>query len=184
MSAMERGSQEIARVVALSSDAGAVVQEITASSRESAERLSGIAEAVRTQASVSREVAELMARTDDSVRAIRDAVSSQTQGNELVREAAQVMRDVALATCASAEQQVAQIALIAGRFEGIRDAAQSVENALTEQSREAEEVAGFLEKVGSRCAENTRSAELASEASVGLRALAQSLRQHVQRFRV
>ena len=45
-------------------------------------------------------------------------------------------------------------------------------------------VAGFLEKVGSRCSENTRSAELASEASRGLRSLAQGLREHIARFRV
>jgi methyl-accepting chemotaxis protein len=184
MTAMKRGSEDIARVVALSSAAGSVVQEITASSRESAERLSGIADAVRAQTRVSREVAELMAATDEAVREIRNAVTSQTQGNELVSEAARVMREVALATLASAEQQVAQIERIGDHFDGIHEAAQSVENSLTEQSREAEEVAGFLEKVGSRCAENTRSAELASSASVGLRALAQSLRQHVQRFRV
>ena len=48
----------------------------------------------------------------------------------------------------------------------------------------AGEIAGFLEKVGSRCSENTRSAELASEASRGLRSLAQGLREHIARFRV
>ena len=77
-----------------------------------------------------------------------------------------------------------RIARIGESFEGIRDAAESVETSLQQQSSSTEEIAGFLEKVGSRCSENTRSAELASEASRGLRSLAQGLREHIARFRV
>jgi methyl-accepting chemotaxis protein len=182
--AMQRGSESIARVVGLSSAAGAVVQEITQSSRESAQRLSSIAEAVRTQARTSRDVVARMAETDEAVREIRTAVSRQTRGNELVGEAARTMREVALATCARTREQITRIARIGESFEGIRDAAESVETSLQQQSSSTEEIAGFLEKVGSRCSENTRSAELASEASRGLRALAQSLREHISRFRV
>ena len=94
------------------------------------------------------------------------------------------MREVALATLASTRDQIARIDHIGRSFDAIRDAAESVETALQQQSASTEDVAGFLEKVGSRCAENTRSAELASEASRGLRALAESLREHVLRFRV
>jgi methyl-accepting chemotaxis protein len=182
--AMRRGAEGIARVVDLSSAAGAVVQEITQSSRESAQRLSGIAEAVRAQARTSREVAARMADTDGAVREIRDAVARQSQGNELVSAAARTAREVALATCARTREQIARISRIGASLEGIRDAAESVESALQQQSTSTEEIAGFLEKTGSRCAENTRSAELASDASRGLRALAQSLREHVSRFRL
>jgi methyl-accepting chemotaxis protein len=125
-----------------------------------------------------------MAETDEAVREIRTAVSRQTRGNELVGEAARTMREVALATCARTREQITRIARIGESFEGIRDAAESVETSLQQQSSSTEEIAGFLEKVGSRCSENTRSAELASEASRGLRALAQSLREHMARFRV
>jgi methyl-accepting chemotaxis protein len=184
IAAMQRGSEGIARVVTLSSAAGSVVQQITESSRESAQRLSGIAEAVRAQAQASRDVAGLMSHTDDAVREIRDAVARQSQGNQLVSAAARTMREVALATLASTREQIGRIAHIGKSFEDIRDAAESVETSLQQQSSSTEEVAGFLEKVGARSAENTRSAELASEASRGLRALAQTLREHVLRFRV
>jgi methyl-accepting chemotaxis protein len=184
IAAMQRSSEGIARVVTLSSAAGAVVREITESSASSSQRLSDIAQAVRAQASLSREVAELMGRTDEAVREIRIAVSHQTQGNQLVSEAAHTMREVALASCESSRAQIARIASIGESFEGIRNAAESVEQALQQQSASTEEVALFLEKVGARSAENTRSAELASEASRGLRSLAESLREHVLRFRV
>lgn len=172
----------MAEVVAISGEAGDVVEEMTRSSRTSASRLADVAEAVRAQTRVSREVVELMERTDAAVLEIRAAVSEQGQGNERARQAATIMQEVAARICASTTDQIAAIERIGASFEGIRAASEAVETALSDQSRSTEEVAQALDKIGSRCSENTRSAELTSAASDELRALAETLRRHVQRF--
>jgi methyl-accepting chemotaxis protein len=182
IAAMKRGTQSVAGVVAISGAAGDVVEEITRSSRTSAARLAEVAEAVRAQARVSREVVELMGRTEAAVSEIHAAVGDQGCGTERAREAAAIMHEVAARICASTADQIAAIERIGASFEGIRAASEAVETALSEQSRSTEEVAHALDKIGSRCSENTRSAELTSAASDELRALAETLRRHVQRF--
>ena len=182
IAAMKRGTRSVAEVVAISGEAGDVVEEMTRSSRTSASRLADVAEAVRAQTRVSREVVELMERTDAAVLEIRAAVSEQGQGNERARQAATIMQEVAARICASTTDQIAAIERIGASFEGIRAASEAVETALSDQSRSTEEVAQALDKIGSRCSENTRSAELTSAASDELRALAETLRRHVQRF--
>jgi methyl-accepting chemotaxis protein len=182
IAAMKRGTRSVAEVVAISSSAGDVVEEMTRSSRTSAARLAEVAEAVRAQARVSREVVDLMGRTDSAVGEIHAAVADQGRGNERAREAASIMHEVAAGICASTSDQIAAIERIGASFEAIRAASEAVETALSEQSRSTEEVAHALDKIGSRCAENTRSAELTSAASDELRGLAEALRRHVQRF--
>lgn len=182
VAAIGRGEESVARVVGLSSEAGAVVDELTRSSQESASRLEQIAQSVQDQARAAQRVLELMTGTERAVAEIDAAVARQGQCNELVASSTDVMSQAADRICSSTGEQSASISRIGQSVEGVRVSAEAVENALQEQTRSIREMADFLDKASGRSGENARSAELTNAETDRLRELARALRARVQRF--
>jgi methyl-accepting chemotaxis protein len=180
--AIEKGSQSVASGVDLAAEAGMSLEEITAASRESGQRIAGIVTAVREQARAASHVLELMERVRGGVEEIREASSEQDRGNEVVYRGALAMREVAQQVRGTTEEQARGSGRIRESVEGVRAAVEQIGEALREQSASCRSAVELLEGMDRRTRSNEGSARRLDEVARDLLSQAEDLRRDVRRF--
>jgi methyl-accepting chemotaxis protein len=95
-----------------------------------------------------------------------------------------VMRDVAHQTQRTAEEQASGSARIRDGMEVVCDVVDRIHAALREQSEACRAAVSFLEQIHERTRSNEEATRRMSEATLGLKAQAEALRQDVRRFRI
>jgi methyl-accepting chemotaxis protein len=168
--------------VDLAAEAGMSLEEITAASRESGQRIAGIVTAVREQARAASHVLELMERVRGGVEEIREASSEQDRGNEVVYRGALAMREVAQQVRGTTEEQARGSGRIRESVEGVRAAVEQIGEALREQSASCRSAVELLEGMDRRTRSNEGSARRLDEVARDLLSQAEDLRRDVRRF--
>jgi len=182
--AIAEGSRSVAVGVARSRQAGASLEEIMQASRESGQRILEIVRSVQEQSKAAGHVAEMMERVNEGVGAIHRASDEQGRGNEVVYRSMTTMREVAQQLRGTTEEQSRGSARIRQSTDGVRGAVENINTALESQSVACGEVVGFLEEVSAGSQANDVSSARLSEATVGLRKQAQSLRASLRSFKL
>jgi methyl-accepting chemotaxis protein len=182
--AIELGSASVASGVDLSAEAGVSLEQITAASRESGTRISGIVASVREQARAAAHVVELMERVRGGVDEIRSAAGEQDRGNEVVYRSTVAMQEVAQQVRGTTEEQARGSGRIRESVEGVREAVEQINGALQEQSAACRSALEFLEGVASRTRINEESVQRMDDATRSLQRHAEGLRTDVGRFQI
>ncbi len=184
VTAIERGSASVATGVALATEAGLSLDEITNSTRRSGERIAEIVHSVVDQAEAAHQVVELMKSTSEGVLQIRQATAEQDRGNELIHRSSVDMREMAIKVRHTTEEQARGSARIRDSLEGTRAAAESIRGELQEQAVSCLEIGQFLEEVSKQAVANEAAAKSLTDATSSLQRESEALRSDVQRFRV
>ena len=182
--AIERGSTSVASGVDLSAEAGMALEEITAASRDSGTRISGIVSSLREQAKAAGHVVDLMERVRGGVDVIREASAEQNRGNVVVFQGAVTMREVALQVRGTTEEQARGSVRIRESVEGVRGAVERINSALQEQSQACSAAVDFLDEVRGRGATHEEATRTVDGVARELLAQAEELRAEVRRFRM
>lgn len=181
--AIEGGARAVQQGVDLAAEAGVSLEEITEAARGSGGRIQEIVQAVQEQTRAAAHVADLMERVSRGVAGIRGAGQEQERGNEVVMRSTTAVRDVAQQVSRTTEEQARGASRIRDSMESVRDAVDRMHASLRQQSAACSEVAAGLEQIYERTRSNEDAAQRVSEATQGLRAQAEALRQDVRRFR-
>jgi methyl-accepting chemotaxis protein len=182
--AIEGGTRSVESGVELSAEAGVSLDEITRAARASGVRIEEIVQAVREQAGDTSRVSDLMAQVNRAVDEIRAGGKEQERGNETVMRGTVVIRDVALQTQRTTEEQARGAGRFRDSIESVREAVEKIHAALQEQSEECRHAVSFLEQIYERTRSNEDSSRRMSEATKGLQQQADALREDVRRFRI
>jgi methyl-accepting chemotaxis protein len=180
--AISKGAESVATGVERSRGAGSALDEITEASRESGQRIQEIVRAIQEQSRAASHVVEMMEKVNAGVDAIHAAAGEQDKGNEIVYRSTIAMREVSQQLRATTEEQARGGARIRESIDGVRDAAESINDALNTQSASCQEVVGFLEEVSAGNQANDVSSSRLEEASRSLMQQAESLREGVKKF--
>jgi len=180
--AITAGSESVSAGVALSTDAGDALEEITRVARESGDRISQIVVAVKEQTQASGYVAELMESVRERVESIHQASYEQDRGNDVILRSVVSMRDIAQQLQTTTGEQARGSLRISESIEGVRSATKAINDALLAQSRGCKDVAVFLEEVAGRSHRNDELAELLDGVTKQLLDQANKLREDVDRF--
>ena len=176
------GAERVRSGVALSADAGIVLDEITESARRSGQQIQAIVGAVREQAEASSHIVGLMERVREQVDEIRKVGAQHEQGNEVVRGSTNAMREVAEQVSRTSREQARGTAAIVRNVEQVREAVAGIQGSLHEQTRASVETASFLERMREQTRANDAAAGTLLEATEGLARQAESLRESVRTF--
>jgi methyl-accepting chemotaxis protein len=180
--AMEEGSRSVAEGVALSSEAGESLEEITRISRDSGLRIREIVDSVQEQTKAAGHVVGLMEMVRSGVDSIQNAAGEQERGNERVFDATQTMREVAQQLHLTTNEQASGLARLRESVSGVNDQMQTINQALQRQSASTNHVVEFLEEVSSRSVANERAARLMGDSTSELAEKAIRLRSGMGRF--
>ena len=182
--AIESGAASVRQGVTLAAEAGRSLDEITGAARASGERISEIVHAVREQSRAASHVEGLMERVSGGVAEIREAGREQDRVNQTVLRSTGTMRDVAQQVHRTTEEQARGATRIRDSMERVRDAVEQIHGSLRQQSDACRRAVAFLEQIHERTRSNEDATRRMSEATVSLRAQAETLRQDVRRFRI
>lgn len=182
--AIEDGSRSVASGVELSMSAGASLEEITRSSRDSGGRMLEIVQAVREQTKAAGHVVGLMERVRTGVESIQRAAGEQDRGNEVVYRSSEAMREMATQLRGTTEEQARGGARVRESIDGVRDAVEGINGALQSQTSSNAELSSFLVEVSNRAADNTVAAQGMDESTRELASEAEAMREEVGKFEV
>jgi methyl-accepting chemotaxis protein len=180
--AIEAGSNRVMDGVDLAAEAGRTLEEITAASRESGDRIGEIVGAVREQTKAASHVVALMERVRESADRIGEATAEQDRGNDVVHRSAQTMREVAEQVRRTTEAQSAGFERIRANVADVRGSADRITRFLQDQAEACTQVTGFLASVAEGSRSSERCVDEVCGAMDGLRAEARRLRAEVEGF--
>jgi len=184
VSAIDQGSQRVARGVELAAEAGLSLEAITRSAHESGDHTERIVHAVREQVGAVGHVVGLMERVQAGVEEIRAAGSEQDRGNEVVFRSSMAMREVATQLRNTTEEQARGGARIRESIDGVRTAVTAINRAIKVQSESNSELARFLERVTAETAASEQSAQRMEASTRVLIEQSEALHEDVQKFQV
>ncbi|MDH3686901.1 MAG: methyl-accepting chemotaxis protein [Myxococcales bacterium] len=176
------GAEHVRTGVALTADAGVVLDEITDLARRSGQQIHAIVDAVREQAEASSHVVGLMESVRQQVEEIRNVGAQHEQGNEVVRGGTAAMREVAEQVTRTSREQARGTAAIVRNVEQVREAVTGIQGSLQEQTRASIETASFLERMREQTRANDAAARTLSDSTEDLAHQAEALRASVRRF--
>jgi methyl-accepting chemotaxis protein len=182
--AIESGAVSVQQGVSLAAEAGRSLEEINAAARASGERIGEIVQAVREQSRAAVHVAELVERVSGGVAEIREAGREQDRANQVVLRGASTMRDAAQQVHRTTTEQSRGATQIRDSMERVRDAVERIHGSLRQQTEACRRAVSFLEQIHERTRSNEDATRRMSEATLGLQAQAEALRQDVRRFRI
>jgi len=182
--AIDEGAQSVQQGVSLAAEAGRSLEEINAAARASGDRIGEIVQAVREQSRAAVHVAELVEKVSGGVAEIRSAGREQDRANQVVLRGAGSMREVAGHVHRTTAEQSRGAVQIRDSMERVRDAVERIHGSLRQQTDACRLAVSFLEQIHERTRSNEEATRRMSEATLGLKAQAEALRQDVRRFRI
>jgi methyl-accepting chemotaxis protein len=178
--AIEGGAQSVRQGVQLAADAGRSLDEITLVARSSGDRISDRAGGARQTAR------RPTSRADGRVSGVAEIRQPGATGprQQTVLRGSATIRDVSQQVSRTTEEQARGAARIRDSVERVRDAVERIHVSLRQQSDACRHAVSFLEQIHQRTLSNEEATRRMSEATLGLKAQAEALRQDVRRFRV
>jgi methyl-accepting chemotaxis protein len=175
VSAIDKGTQRVAGGVRLSAEAGASLEQILATTRESGQRVREIVRAVKEQAFASQQVAKVIQSVRDHAKQIRLATEEQTRGNDLVLERTEATRVVAYQLHQAVDEHAKGAKVIAASIERVSNAAERIETSLREQSQGCETAVAVTSRVYERARSAGGAGQQMSDALEALRVASAAL---------
>jgi methyl-accepting chemotaxis protein len=184
VTAIERGAESVWKGVERSAEAGESLEAITRTARESGSRIAEIVQAVQEQTRAAAHVQSLMETVRVGVDQLRNATREQEQGHAVVLRSTTSKRDSAQQVHRTTEEQSRGGNQIRQGIEIVRAAVEQIHRALQDQSAACAQSARFMDQVSARARTNHESAGELSQGADALRAAAQEMRAHIERFRL
>ncbi len=132
--AIERGTQSVAKGVELSEQAGRSLIEITRVARSNKKLVEGIVQSVREQTKAATHVVGVIEEVSAQAGRIRGAAREQQQGNDLVLEQANAMKEMVKQVHRTADEQSRGTRLIVESIENVRTATDRMADSVNEQT--------------------------------------------------
>jgi len=141
---MEEGSRQVEDGAALSEQAGAALQKILGSARESTQMSSEIAQTTQEQAQGTHLVVEAVGRVREMVTQLSAITAAQTAGSESILSTIARMRDLTAQVERAIVEQAKGGGLITESIQSVTDTVARIHQTTLQQHRERERLSGAL----------------------------------------
>jgi len=179
---VQAGAERVERGVGVASEAGASLEAITESARESEHRMKEVVHAVVEQMRTTKHIVGQMEQLRNGVEQIGAAREDQDRSIEVVQDSALSLREVARLTKEAIEVQGRDAAHIGETIEAVGTSFDTIRIALEEQSSACIQATSFIERSGEHTDSNDGVARRLAEVVRDLLQQAESMREDVRRF--
>jgi methyl-accepting chemotaxis protein len=181
---MSSGSSLVERGVALSHEAGRVLNRILESATKASGMGKEIAAATREQATGSETVTQAVSRLQEMVKQISSATAQQASGSDHIMKAVESMREVTKYVRQAMVEQKSGSSMISSATERMIEMIHEIFQVAASQASESEKIVHTMEQVRLIADSNRNSAGEMSEALSLLNDAIRSLDDEVRKFRV
>ncbi len=181
---IDHGANSVQNAVALSVEAGAALEAITAAARASGEKIRGIVSSVEEHRHAASQVVELMDAVNTEVMRIRNAGEEQSRGSQFILEMTHSLVDVAQTVNRITDAQNQSTDHISRSVENVRESSNKINLALREQLNACDVVGTSFASMVDRNRLNQDSVRALDDAVQGLMQQAETLRVNMRRFKV